>query len=118
MMLRLACILTVITGACAMGAELPDTVQFNRDVRPILSSNCYACHGPDAAERKAKLRLDVDEHVFKERDGYFVIKPGAPADSVLFQHITSADPDDVMPPPKTHKKLSATDKAVIKKSIW
>src|SRR6266699_534858 len=83
---------------CACAA-LPATnqIQFNRDVRPILAENCYACHGPDKNKRKAKLRLDVRE-IALEREA---IVPGKPAESKVVQHIFSADPEEIMPPPKT-----------------
>src|SRR5437879_4932957 len=78
-------------------------IQFNRDVRPILSENCFACHGPDKNQRKAKLRLDVRE-VALEREA---IVPGKPAESKLVEHIFTTNEDDIMPPLKTHKTLTA-----------
>src|SRR5262245_26939303 len=83
-------------------------VDFNRDVRPILSDNCFACHGPDEKERKAKLRFDKKEDAFKPaKSGDYAIVPGDLAKSKLVERITTKDPDDVMPPPKTGKKLTA-----------
>src|SRR5438105_258321 len=67
-------------------ARAAEPVTFNRDVRPILSDLCFTCHGPDKAKRKASLRLDTAE------GGKTVVLPGKPADSELFQRITSADP--------------------------
>ncbi len=91
-------------------------VQFNRDVRPILSENCYACHGPDKNQRKPSkrpLRLDVRE-VALERGA---IVPGKPADSKLVQHIFSDDPDEIMPPPKTQKSLTPAQKELLKQWV-
>src|SRR5262249_4397950 len=68
---------------------------FNREVRPILLDNCFACHGPDKAKRKANLRLDTAE------GGKAVVVPGKPDESELIKRITSDDPKMVMPPPKT-----------------
>ena len=101
--------------ASAPGAEraVPARIEFNRDVRPILSDNCFYCHGPDASHRKAKLRLDVRE-VAVERGA---ISPGKPAESELVALIRSADPEEAMPPPDSHKKLSARDKAVLERWI-
>src|SRR5438094_9781214 len=88
-------------------------IQFNRDIRPILSENCYACHGPDKKQRKAKLRLDVRE-VAIEREA---IVPGKPDESKVVEHIFSTDPDEIMPPPKSRKKLTAAQKDLLKKWI-
>src|SRR5438132_3423135 len=70
-------------GHPATGAEppLPETIDFNRDVRPILSANCYPCHGPDKGKRKAKLRLDTREGLFSEPRGLPTVFPVKPNDS-------------------------------------
>jgi len=88
-------------------------IRFNRDIRPILSENCYACHGPDKNQRKAKLRLDVRD-VAVEREA---IVPGNPAQSKLVEHVFSADPDEIMPPPKSRKALTAAQKELLKNWI-
>ena len=93
--------------------SLPATIEFNRDVRPILADNCFHCHGPDASHRKAKLRLDVRE-VALEKQAFV---PGKSAESTLVELIHSKDPDEVMPPPDSHQKLSARDKAVLARWI-
>jgi hypothetical protein len=87
---------------------------FNRDIRPILSENCFSCHGFDEKSRKAKLRLDLPEEATREHKGGTPIVPGDLAKSEVWQRIISDDPDDVMPPPKSHLKLSAQDKATLK----
>jgi hypothetical protein len=88
-------------------------IQFNRDIRPILSENCFACHGPDKNQRKAKLRLDVRE-VAVEKEA---IVPGKPDQSKVVEHIYTTNEDDLMPPPKTHKSLTAAQKALLKNWI-
>src|SRR2546427_2279608 len=70
------------------------TVDFNRDVQPILADNCYACHGPDEKQRKAKLRLDTKEGAFPIKDGKAVIVPGQSARSELYRRISASDEDD------------------------
>ncbi len=90
-----------------------DAVQFNRDIQPILSDNCYACHGPDEGQRKGKLRLDVREAAL----GKEAFVPGKPDDSELIARIYTTDEDDVMPPPESHKTLSARDKELLKRWI-
>src|SRR5205809_6048944 len=86
----------------------PLKIDFNRDIRPILSDNCFKCHGPDEKERKAKLRLDLKEEALKPaKSGDYPIVPGDLTKSKLFERITSRDPDELMPPPKTGKKLTA-----------
>ena len=82
------------------------TIDFNRQIRPILSDNCFACHGPDATQRKAKLRLDTKDGSRAElRDGGFAIVPGKSAESVLM-HASPPRNRPSMPPPKTDKKLT------------
>ena len=78
-------------------------VDFNRDVRPILSQNCYVCHGPDKEHRKAKLRLDTEEG-FKK-----VFLKTNPTDSEIIHRITSHDPDEIMPTPESGKSLSSEE---------
>src|SRR4051812_44826139 len=84
--------------AGAVSAAPP--VDFNYDIRPILSAKCYACHGQDEAARKAKLRLDVREDALKEHDDGTPIVPGDLKASALVERITTHDPEEVMPPPK------------------
>ncbi len=87
-----------------------ETVSFNKDIRPILSENCYACHGPDEESRKADLRLDIEAHAFESHGKYDpAIVKGKPAASPLYQRITTSDKDDVMPPPDSHKSLTVEE---------
>ena len=94
-----------------------DGVRFNRDVRPILSDNCFACHGQDAKKRKAKLRLDQRDGALADRDGKRAIVPGKLESSELWVRINAGDQDEVMPPPKSHKTLTVADKDVLKRWI-
>lgn len=98
------------------GQVIPADPDFNVDVRPILSDNCFRCHGPDAGSRKAKLRLDLAESAYAElpeSKGKHAIVPGHPDRSELIRRITSSDPDVRMPPPATHKTLSPAQAAVL-----
>jgi mono/diheme cytochrome c family protein len=96
--------------ALAVPAPLAaQSVDFNRDVRPILSNNCFACHGPDEKVRKADLRLDTQDGATADRDGSPAIVPGKPEASPLVERITAADPSELMPPPKTGKRLSKAE---------
>jgi hypothetical protein len=83
-----------------------EPIDFNRHIRPILSDNCFSCHGFDSKKRKADLRLDTAEGAYALKDGAQAIKPGDPNASTLLQRILSKDPDEVMPPPEAHKKIS------------
>ncbi len=108
--------------AVALGSLAPVAlaapVTFNRDIRPILSDNCFACHGFDAKKRKAGLRLDTAEGAYAaNKEGKVAIKPGDPAASDLWARLNTADADDVMPPPETHKQLTAAQKALVKRWI-
>ena len=100
--------------ACGVSAE---TISFNRDIRPILSDNCFACHGFDPKKREADLRLDTFEGATADNDGVTAIVPGEVNKSELWHRIHSADEDEVMPPPKTHKTISAEQKAKLRKWI-
>jgi hypothetical protein len=83
-------------------------IDFNRDIRPIISDNCVSCHGPDKEKRKANLRLDEEASSRGElKDGKRAIVPGHPEQSELISRITTTDEDEVMPPRKTNKKLTA-----------
>src|SRR5437763_866616 len=84
----------------ATPAGPPGAIDFNRDIQPILADNCYACHGPDAKARKAKLRLDIREGVFGEAgSGLIPVVPGKPEESELIARIFSTDPEEMMPHP-------------------
>src|SRR5687768_12209212 len=106
-------LLTSISIAVAVSAAAEQRVQFNRDIRPILSDNCLKCHGPDKNTRKAKLRLDLAEEAYRTRDDITPIVPGKPSDSEVVQRILATDPDDLMPPPKTGKQLTTEQKRLI-----
>ncbi len=84
-----------VTGWCFAAGPLVD---FNRDVRPILSDNCFACHGPDDKHRVANLRLDTEEGLFAERGNYRIVAPGDPAKSRLLARIGATMPANRMPP--------------------
>lgn len=96
-------------------------INFNRDIRPILSDRCFHCHGPDRHDRKKKLRLDIaegDDGAYRQRKGTFGIVPGSLEKSTVWQRIITDDEDDVMPPLDSHKKaLSKEDKELIKQWI-
>ena len=97
-------------------AELPKTIDYNLHVRPILSDRCFACHGNDQAERKAQLRLDIQDNaiaVLKENPGNHAIVPGNLNKSQVFHRIISADPEIKMPPPESNLLLSDYEKAVL-----
>lgn len=104
----------LVSVALAAAAEpAPKTVEFNRDVRPILSENCYQCHGPDPKHRAADLRLDVREAAVSAG----AIVPGKPDESELVSRIFNSSPDEVMPPPASHKSLTPKQKEMLKRWI-
>ncbi|MDI9402421.1 MAG: c-type cytochrome, partial [Limnohabitans sp.] len=104
-----------LIAVCAVTASSASTIDFNRDIRPILSANCFACHGPDANARKAGLRLDKADAAYALReDGITAIKPSDLAASEIWKRITSSDADEVMPPPESHRTLSDNDKAKVR----
>jgi len=97
----------------AAEAPIPAKIEFNRDVRPILSDNCFYCHGPDKNHREADLRLDLRVEAITAK----AIIPGKTSDSELIARIVTDDEDDLMPPPDSHKKLTERQKAILKKWI-
>ncbi len=93
-------------------------IEFNRDIRAILSENCFTCHGPDEQHRKGKLRLDLKEDAFKPaKSGELAIVPGDLKKSELIARILTSNEDDVMPPVKTGKKLSPAQIELLKRWI-
>ncbi len=97
---------------CSARAATP-AITYNRDVRPILSDNCFRCHGADKNARKAKLRLD-DRDVALEKEAFV---PGNPDKSELVRRIYTTNEDDLMPPPDSNKKLTAKQKGILKQWI-
>ncbi len=116
----LVCWLVVPAGAQepARAVALPERIQFNRDVRPILADNCFACHGPDAKSRKADLRLDLKTGLFGEYEkGKIAVVPGAPDKSELWKKISTSDSADLMPPKKSGKKLTKAQIEILRRWV-
>lgn len=107
--------LIFVTGSSA--ESLPERVTFNKDVRSILSDNCFACHGFDENTREAGLRLDTPEGAYADNHGVRSVVKGDPGASALIERIFEEDPDEIMPPPNSHKTLTDDQKAVLKKWI-
>ncbi len=91
-----------------------EEIEFNRDVRPILSDHCFACHGPDKNRREADLRLDTREGLIGTQDAMGVVVPKKPDESELFRRILSEDSEQRMPPPHFAKDLSSEQKAILR----
>jgi mono/diheme cytochrome c family protein len=102
--------------ASVNGTAADNAIKWNRDVRPILFENCLACHGPDS--RKAGLRLDTKEGLFEKTPKREpAVVAGKPEESELWRRVTATDPDDVMPPPESHKVLKREQKELLKNWI-
>ena len=112
-----ACHSSVEKPADVVAAEinLPEKVDYNLHVKPILSDRCFACHGPDAAKQKAGLRLHTPEGAYEAlaESGRRAVVPGDLAGSELFHRITSTDPEQVMPTPESNLSLNAEEKAIL-----
>ena len=91
------------------------TLDFNRDVRPILSDKCFACHGPDEEGRKADLRLDIESEA--KNDNLMAIVSGSPEDSEMIYRIHSVEEDELMPPPEIGKPLTQKEKEILEQWI-
>ena len=101
-----------------MPAQSQAPVSFSREIRPILSDNCFSCHGADVKQRKSGLRLDVREEALQAaKSGGIAIVPGEVKKSALLTRINSSDTDDVMPPAKSHKTLTVAQKAKLRQWI-
>lgn len=109
----------ITAGALFAGLSFGTEVSlYNRDIRPILSEKCFACHGFDAKHREADLRLDTPEGAYAPTNGKLPgIKPGSPADSEVWRRIITDDKDDMMPPVDSHKVLEPAEKALIRKWV-
>ncbi|MBL9135331.1 MAG: DUF1549 domain-containing protein, partial [Verrucomicrobiales bacterium] len=92
-------------------------IDFTRDIRPILSENCFTCHGPDDQKRKGKYRVDTKEGAFKSAKGEPLIVPGQPEASDFLERLTTQDEDDHMPPVKSGKTLTEAQITLIQRWI-
>ena len=114
----LALVGLIAGGLVVEAARAAEKLEYNRDVRPILSEKCFACHGFDRAKREAGLRLDTREGAIAEADsGEVAIKPGNVEESELVRRLLSTDEDEVMPPPHSGKVVTAEQKAILQQWI-
>ena len=110
----------LVSALLALSAKAvePGRVDYNSQIRPLLSDRCFKCHGPDEKARKKKLRLDSREGMFKElKDGFAVVRPGDPTRSELVRRILTTEGDDVMPPADSKLKLSPAEKALLQRWV-
>jgi hypothetical protein len=117
----IALIVGIGCGFCVVPTHAAETgkVDFNFQIRPLLSDRCYRCHGPDSGSRKAKLRLDTRDGALKElEDGIAIVKPGDLAHSELIRRIITDNEDDLMPPPDSHLSLTAAEKELLKRWVF
>jgi hypothetical protein len=114
---RLTVIVSLIAWLVPAPARAADAapVDFSRDVLPILSQNCFLCHGPDAKTRKADLRLDDEQSALRTNEP--IIVPGKSAESELIRRVSSMDADEAMPPPKSGRKLGESQKDLLKRWV-
>src|SRR5690606_20833041 len=109
----------LLTGALAQpqASAASESVDFLREVRPILSSRCFKCHGPDEKARKAHLRLDLREEAIRPRSDSTPIVPGAPDQSEVVRRIFSTNEDELMPPPSAKQPLTDEEKEILRRWI-
>ena len=106
------------TDSSELETQLPEDISFNFDIRPILSDNCYICHGPDSSSRQAGLRLDMREFAIgRLEEGRRAIVPGNWKKSEIIHRVSSSDPQIMMPPPEMKRQLSEREVALLKKWI-
>ena len=114
---RLWRVMLSLSVANSFVTSFAEEISFNRDIRPILSANCFSCHGPDKKARKAKLRLDTQEGTLADLGGYRALEPGKADDSELILRIESNDPDEIMPPPDSGHELTDNDRKVLRQWV-
>ncbi|NND33157.1 MAG: DUF1549 domain-containing protein, partial [Saprospiraceae bacterium] len=110
----------IACGGRDMSVQVPDVVDFNYHIKPLLSDRCFACHGPDEKAREAELSLHTESGAFAALEGsadMYIIAPGDPESSEVYHRIMSEDPEYVMPPPASNLSLTEQDKALIAKWI-
>ena len=106
--------------ACGIAAhaqppsQRPTAIDFNREIRPLLSDRCFRCHGPDASQRQAELRLDTRAGLQAKRDGRRIVVPGEPNASALYLRITHVDPAQRMPPSDSTPPLTTSQIQLIR----
>jgi hypothetical protein len=116
-MQRILFVSLLAVAVAARIAEGEPRLDFNRDIRPILSENCFQCHGFDEKAREADLRLDVMESALADRDGTRAIVPGEPDESELWRRVSSNDEAEMMPPPDSHRVLKPEQKDMLRRWI-
>ena len=109
--------LLVLCLVCAAPINAADRVDFARDIRPILSDNCFQCHGPDAGQREAELRLDTRDGALGKREDAAAFVAGKPNRSAAYQRMTATDADERMPPPDSGKQLSDAQITLVRRWI-
>ena len=117
----LVAVSAALLGSSLLGAADPAAsgppINFQRQVRPILSNNCFLCHGPDKGTRMADVRLDIKEGAFAVRKNGVIVVPGKPDESLLIKRVLSDDPAYRMPPTFAHKTLTAEQKDILKRWV-
>jgi mono/diheme cytochrome c family protein len=103
-----------LLGLASAAAAGPD---FTSEIRPILSENCFHCHGPDGKNRKADLRLDAHADILRVKDGVALVKPGDPEASDLYRRLVTHDPEEIMPPPKANRTVSPAQIELVRQWI-
>ncbi len=116
-MLRFQLFCFTLMNVCLFSDAVQAELEFNRDIRPILSNKCFACHGPDANKREADLRLDQAASATQVRGEYQVVFPGDAEQSELVSRILSHDSDEQMPPPEFNKPLTVEEISLLKQWI-
>jgi len=108
-----ALVLILSCGSGFSASKQGEAISYNRDIRPILSDNCFYCHGPDPNKRKAKMRLDIREDALEKK----AFIPGKPEESELVRRIFTSDHEDMMPPPESNKKLNTAQRELLRRWI-
>ena len=110
-------IIAALIGGLPMLGRASEAIDFNNDIRPILSANCFRCHGPDGGSRVTDLRLDSEDEAKADLGGYRAIDVEDPEASELLRRIEADDESELMPPPETHTQLSGAERALLRRWI-
>ena len=119
-MVRFRLTATLVLLSWAFGSRVlcgADAVDFDRQIRPLLTDACFRCHGPDEKTREADLRLDTRAGLFEENNGVVAFSPGNPVNSAALRRITSDDPDERMPPPDSGMELTDAERYLLRRWV-
>ena len=115
--MRTRFVICLVLLCCSRMLIAADDIEFQRDIRPILSNSCFHCHGPDEEHREANLRLDTRDGLFRDEGGVVIVDVARPAKSELLRRLFADDESELMPPPESERSLTKEQKVLLRRWI-